>query len=87
MYLRQQTRHSFSLGKVRKASSPLELIHADVCDPMHIKSLGGNFYFLILTNDYTRYRYIFSNTCHKYLKVLEGLRLLLRSKEDIQSNI
>ena len=39
--LGNQTRSSFLTWRARRASSPLALVHADVCDPMQIGILGG----------------------------------------------
>lgn len=52
--LGKQSRHSFPSGKAWRASSPLELVHADVCGPMQTESLGGSSYFLLFVDDYTR---------------------------------
>ena len=42
-------------GTMKRASDLLEIIHADVCDPMRIKACGGYRYFLIFTDDLSRY--------------------------------
>ena len=39
----------------KKISQPLDLIHSDLCGPMHLDSIGGTKYVLTLTDDYTRY--------------------------------
>ena len=39
----------------KKTSQPLELIHSDLCGPMHVDSIGRSKYVLTLTDDYTRY--------------------------------
>lgn len=36
-----------------------EVIHADVCGPMQVKSLGGTQYFLLLKDDYSHYRFVY----------------------------
>ena len=41
------------------AGDLLEIIHADACDPMRIEACGGYRYFLIFTEDLSRYRYIY----------------------------
>ena len=41
-------------GKVFRASSPLELIHSDICGPMRH---GAN-HFLTFIDDYSRYEYM-----------------------------
>ena len=54
----RMTEISFS-GTMKRASDLLEIIHADVCDPMRIKACGGYRYFLIFTDDLSRYGYIY----------------------------
>jgi len=46
-------------GKASKASSPLELIHSDICGPMNVKPHRGAFYFLTFIDDYSRYGYVY----------------------------
>ncbi|KAI3715287.1 hypothetical protein L6452_22263 [Arctium lappa] len=36
-------------------SSPLELLHMDLCGPMRTQSLGGKKYVLVIVDDYSRY--------------------------------
>ncbi len=54
----RMTEISFS-GTMKRVSDLLEIIHADVCDPMRIKACGGYRYFLIFTDDLSRYGYIY----------------------------
>jgi len=42
-----------------KASSPLELIHSNICGPMNVKARHGGFYFLTFIDDYSRYGYLY----------------------------
>ena len=32
----------------------MEIVHSDLCGPMHTPSIGGNYYFLNFIDDYTR---------------------------------
>ena len=54
----KMTKTPFS-GKIKRASDLLEIIHADACDPMRIEACSGYHYFLIFTDDLSRYRYIY----------------------------
>lgn len=56
--LGKQARRSFPNSSWR-ASSVLELVHADLCGPMETKSLGGNSYFLLFTDDYSRMSWVY----------------------------
>lgn len=62
-------------GGAWRASCPLELVHADLCGPMQVESLGG-----ILTSSYLLMialglaGFIFLNINHKPLRTSRGLR-------------
>ncbi|KAL3533483.1 hypothetical protein ACH5RR_007004 [Cinchona calisaya] len=55
----KQTRKPFSIGKAWRASTCLELIHADLCGPMNTESLGGSCYFLLFTDDFSRMSWMY----------------------------
>ena len=54
----RMTKTPFS-GTMKRASGLLGIIHADACDPMRIEACSGYRYFLIFTDDLSRYRYIY----------------------------
>ena len=54
----RMTKTPFS-GKIKRVSDLLEIMHADMCDPMRIEACGGYHYFLIFTDDLGRYGYIY----------------------------
>lgn len=45
--------------RTEKSKECGEITHVDVCGPMHIKSLGGARYFLLLKDDYSHYRTVY----------------------------
>lgn len=51
--LAKQIRGAFP-SSVSKTTRPLELIHMDVCGPMHESSLGGSRYFATFLDDFSR---------------------------------
>ncbi|KAK8670843.1 hypothetical protein V6N13_037457 [Hibiscus sabdariffa] len=55
---RKMTKAPFS-GKGERASDLLGLIHSDVCGPMNTQARGGFQYFIIFTDDFSRYGYIY----------------------------
>lgn len=57
--LGKQTKRSFPMGKAKRASDVLELVHADSCGPMKEESLTGSKYFFLLTDDYTRMSWVY----------------------------
>jgi hypothetical protein len=42
-----------------RSKETLDLIHSDVCDPMPIKSLGGDLYYLTFIDDYSRKTWLY----------------------------
>ena len=42
-----------SVGEIR-STRKLQMVHSDVCGPMHTESIGGAKYFVTFTDDYTR---------------------------------
>ena len=57
--LAKMHRLSFPKLSYNRSQKPMELIHSDLCGPMHIQSQGGSRYFLTFIDDYTRYIFIF----------------------------
>ena len=47
------------LGKAIRSSSPLELIHFDICWPMNVKACHGATCFITLIDDYSQYGYVY----------------------------
>lgn len=46
-------------GKSRRATEKLQRVHMDICGPMHVRSMGGNKFFLLLVDDYTRMTWVY----------------------------
>lgn len=55
----KQSKKSFPVGKSWRASECLELVHADLCGPMQTKSIGGSQYFLLFTDDFSRFSWVY----------------------------
>lgn len=55
----KQSKKSFPVGKSWRATTCLELVHADLCGPMNTESLGGSKYFLLFTDDYSRMSWVY----------------------------
>lgn len=55
----KQHRKSFLVGKSWRATSCLEIIHADPCGPMNTQSLAGSRYFILFTDDYSRMSWVY----------------------------
>lgn len=54
----KQHKQPFLLSKVR-TQKPGQLIHMDVCGPMEETSLGGSRYYLLIKDDFSRYRTVY----------------------------
>ena len=52
-------REEFPLHVNRKERNILELVHTHICRPMQTRSLGGAYYFLLFTDDCTRFSWIY----------------------------
>ena len=46
-------------GIGERAKGILELIHFDVCGPMHVQARGGSFYFINFTDDFSRFGWVY----------------------------
>lgn len=51
----KQTRASFPTSRTR-ATTPLELVHTDVCGPMPVRSMGNSRYFVTVVDDASDYK-------------------------------
>ena len=51
----KQTRVSFKSKNVVSTSRPLELLPIDLSGPSRTKSIGGNYYGLVIADDYSRF--------------------------------
>jgi hypothetical protein len=49
-------------GQSERASDLLGLVHTDICGPMSFVASGGFQYFIIFTDDISRYGYIYLST-------------------------
>ena len=55
----KQVKSSFHSKNVISTSKPLELLHMDLFGPSRTKSFGGNYYALVIDDDYSRYTWTF----------------------------
>ncbi|KAK7342390.1 hypothetical protein VNO80_25340 [Phaseolus coccineus] len=52
---RKQTKHSFKLKNMISTSKPFELLHMDLFGPSRTMSLGGNYYVLVVVDDFSKF--------------------------------
>lgn len=51
--------HVNTASGARRATSPLALLHTDLCGPLAIASLSGSRYILTITDDFSRYTWLY----------------------------
>ena len=56
---RKHHRETFPVGKSYRASTPLEIMHSDICGLMQTSSMGGCNYFLTFIHDYPRKSWVY----------------------------
>jgi transposase InsO family protein len=60
-----------------RSTKVLDIIHGDVCGPMESTSIGGNRYFLILIDDYSRMAFVYflkaKSEVFKYFKEFKAM--------------
>nr|GEU45842.1 hypothetical protein [Tanacetum cinerariifolium] len=55
-----KTHQKHQKSKMTFASNkPLYLLHMDLCGPMHVESINGKRYVLVVVDDYSRYTWVF----------------------------
>ncbi|KAL8154922.1 hypothetical protein AgCh_000326 [Apium graveolens] len=57
--LSKQSRKPFPKQTMFHAKQALELIHADLCGPISPATIGGNKYFLLLVDDYSKMMWVY----------------------------
>ncbi|GKB35714.1 retrovirus-related pol polyprotein from transposon TNT 1-94 [Tanacetum coccineum] len=53
--LSKAKRNSFKTKVVPSSKGRLNLLHMDLCGPMHVESINGKKYILVIVDDYSRY--------------------------------
>ncbi|KAJ4744662.1 Gag-Pol polyprotein [Rhynchospora pubera] len=46
-------------GKAVRATTPLQLIHSDICGPLSVRARHGAYYFITFIDDYTRFGHVY----------------------------
>lgn len=55
----KQTRRPFPNQSTYNANSVLDLVHGDLCGPISPETAGGNKYFFLLVDDYSRFMWVY----------------------------
>ena len=67
--------------KGTRGSEVLEVIHSDLCGPLHIKSMGGARYILVFVDDFTRKTFVyFLQSKHETITRFAELKALVENQ-------
>ena len=75
----KQTKVSFNLKNYVSTTKPLELLHMDLFGPSRTMSIGGNYYALVIVDDYSRFTWTLflknkSDAFHAFKKLAKVLQ-------------
>ncbi|KAI3718930.1 hypothetical protein L6452_19815 [Arctium lappa] len=59
----KQTKASFKSKQVSSVTSPLQLLHMDLFDPVNIQSIAGKKYMLVIVDEFSRYTWVIFFRC------------------------
>ncbi|KAK2422442.1 hypothetical protein QL285_032975 [Trifolium repens] len=81
----KQTKASFKTKKFISTTKPLELIHMDLFGPSRTKSLGGNYYGLVIVDDYSRFCWtLFLSNKSDTLSAFKQFAKMIQNKLDLK---
>ncbi|WJX12869.1 hypothetical protein P8452_03321 [Trifolium repens] len=81
----KQTKASFKTKKFISTTKPLELIHMDLFGPSRTKSLGGNYYGLVIVDDYSRFCWtLFLSSKSDTLSAFKQFAKMIQNKLDLK---
>ena len=84
----KQVRSSFHSKNILSTSKPLELLHMDLFGPSRIKSYGGNYYALVIVDDYSRFTWTFFLTLKsEAFKAFKKFAKLVQNEKDLKIKI
>lgn len=62
----KQVKTSFNSKQHISTTKPLKLIHMDLFGPFRTKSIGGNYYALVLLDDFSKFTWTFFISSKRY---------------------
>jgi len=81
----KQIKTSFKSKQTVSTSNPLELIHMDLFGPSITRSIGGNYYALVLVDDYSRYTWtFFISAKNDTFKVFKKFANVIQNEKDLR---
>jgi len=80
----KQVKHSFQCKNVVSTSKLLELLHIDLFGPSRTMSLGGNYYGLLIVDDYSRFTWtLFLKTKNDAFDVFHKLAKVIQNEKGL----
>lgn len=68
----------------KKSFTELELIHTNVCGPMHTQSLNGSKYFILFVDDFSRYTWVyFMRMKSEAFQIFEKFKALVENEANL----
>lgn len=81
----KQTKASFKPINIVSSERPLQLLHMDLLGPSRIKSLGDNFYALVIVDDYSRFTWtLFLSHKSDTFKAFKKLAKVIQNEKDLK---
>ena len=68
-------------GKAKRASSPLQIIHSDICGPINVRARHGGNYFITFIDDFTLigHVYLISHKSKVWVSIFGSVRFLSKT--------
>ena len=84
----KQVKSSFHSKNIISTSKPLELLHMDLFGPSRTKSFGGNYYALVIVDDYSRYTWTFFLTLKsEAFKAFKKFAKAIQNEKDLKIKV
>ena len=81
----KQVKNSFHSKNIVSILKPLELLHMDLFGPSRIKSFGGNYYALVIVDDFSRYTWtLFLTIKSEAFKEFKKFAVLVQNEKDLK---
>lgn len=76
-------RSPFPQKAIFRAKEPLELIHGDLCGPISPPTYGGNKYFMLLVDDFSRFMWVYMlKSKDEALPVFKKFKLRIETEKE-----
>lgn len=71
-----------------RADGPLKLLHGDLCGPITPTTLGGNKYFMLVVDDYSRFMWVVSlKSKDKLMQAFKKVKASLELEADVKVKV